>query len=52
MHPACTPPYGEAQAIHDALLRRKLRTRNGYEVMTEGDAFIVVFHTAQAALAW
>ena len=38
--------------IHNELLRRQLRIIGGYEVKTEGDAFMVSFPTATAALLW
>ena len=37
---------------HNELMRRQLRVIGGYEVKTEGDAFIVSFPTATAALLW
>ena len=38
--------------LHNNLLRRQLRIIGGYEVKTEGDAFMVSFPTATAALLW
>ncbi|KAI8098722.1 uncharacterized protein BX664DRAFT_363060 [Halteromyces radiatus] len=38
--------------IHDNLLRRTLRNVGGYEVKTEGDAFMVCFQSITAALLW
>ena len=38
--------------IHNDLLRRHLRIIGGYEVKTEGDAFMVAFPTATSALCW
>jgi adenylate cyclase len=38
--------------IHNDLLRRQLRIIGGYEVKTEGDAFMVAFPTATSALLW
>lgn len=38
--------------IHNAVMRRQLRIIGGYEVKTEGDAFMVSFPTATAALLW
>ena len=38
--------------IHNDLLRRQLRIIGGYEVKTEGDAFMVAFPTATSALCW
>jgi adenylate cyclase len=41
-----------AIALHNKLMRRHLRIIGGYEVKTEGDAFIVAFPTATSALLW
>ncbi|TIB37909.1 hypothetical protein E3P86_01988 [Wallemia ichthyophaga] len=41
-----------AMRIHNHLLRRHLRTIGGYEVKTEGDAFMVSFQTVTSALLW
>ncbi|CAO3661661.1 unnamed protein product [Rhizopus stolonifer] len=38
--------------IHDAIMRRTLRSAGGYEVKTEGDAFMVCFKNITAALLW
>ncbi|EHL03582.1 putative Adenylate cyclase [Glarea lozoyensis 74030] len=38
--------------LHNDLLRRQLRIIGGYEVKTEGDAFMVSFPTATSALLW
>ncbi|KAI5789099.1 hypothetical protein EDC01DRAFT_631149 [Geopyxis carbonaria] len=38
--------------IHNTLMRRQLRNVGGYEVKTEGDAFMVCFHTVTSALLW
>ena len=38
--------------IHNDIMRRQLRLIGGYEVKTEGDAFMVSFRTATAALLW
>ena len=38
--------------IHNDLLRRQLRIIGGYEVKTEGDAFMVAFPTPTSALLW
>lgn len=38
--------------LHNLLLRRHLRGIGGYEVKTEGDAFMVSFQTVSAALLW
>ena len=48
----CPEEMDTAQVMHDQLLRTLLREHKGYEMMTEGDSFIVVFHTPQHALAW
>ncbi|ORY02907.1 hypothetical protein K493DRAFT_384979, partial [Basidiobolus meristosporus CBS 931.73] len=38
--------------IHNKILRRLLRAIGGYEVKTEGDAFMVSFPTVSSALRW
>jgi adenylate cyclase len=38
--------------MHNSLLRRQLRIIGGYEVKTEGDAFMVSFPTVASALLW
>ncbi|KAI2473646.1 adenylate cyclase [Annulohypoxylon bovei var. microspora] len=38
--------------LHNEVMRRQLRRIGGYEVKTEGDAFMVSFPTATAALLW
>lgn len=38
--------------MHNELFRRQLGIIGGYEVKTEGDAFMVSFGTASAALLW
>lgn len=38
--------------LHNDVMRRQLRIIGGYEVKTEGDAFIVSFPTATSALLW
>ncbi|KAK9480609.1 hypothetical protein V1514DRAFT_275599 [Lipomyces japonicus] len=38
--------------IHNVIMRRQLRIVGGYEVKTEGDAFMVCFPTATAAMLW
>jgi adenylate cyclase len=48
--------YSEAMRsairLHNEALRRQLRLIGGYEVKTEGDAFMVSFPTATSALLW
>ncbi|GJE90159.1 adenylate cyclase-like protein [Phanerochaete sordida] len=41
-----------AISYHNTLLRRQLRFCGGYEVKTEGDAFMCSFPTAMAAVWW
>ena len=41
-----------AMRLHNTLLRRQLRTVGGYEVKTEGDAFMCSFPSVSAALLW
>ncbi|MCJ1413801.1 cysteinyl-tRNA synthetase [Xylographa parallela] len=38
--------------IHNDVMRRQLRIIGGYEVKTEGDAFMVAFPTVTSALLW
>ncbi|KAL5594488.1 hypothetical protein BROUX41_001420 [Berkeleyomyces rouxiae] len=38
--------------LHNEVMRRQLRRIGGYEVKTEGDAFMVSFPTASSALLW
>ncbi|ORY02700.1 hypothetical protein K493DRAFT_207938 [Basidiobolus meristosporus CBS 931.73] len=38
--------------VHNQIMRRLLRTIGGYEVKTEGDAFMVSFPTVASALRW
>ncbi|KAI9738841.1 MAG: cysteinyl-tRNA synthetase [Cirrosporium novae-zelandiae] len=49
-----THPIAMRSAIktHNDLMRRQLRNIGGYEVKTEGDAFMVSFQTATSALLW
>ena len=42
----------QALRIHNRIMRRLLRTIGGYEVKTEGDAFMVAFATVKQALKW
>ena len=39
-------------SIHNSVMRRQLRQVGGYEVKTEGDAFMVAFPTVTSALYW
>ncbi|KAK9825755.1 hypothetical protein WJX74_004637 [Apatococcus lobatus] len=41
-----------AMLVHDETMRSQLGKFGGYEVSTEGDAFVCAFHTAEAAVAW
>ena len=41
-----------ALEIHDSLMRHHLQLCRGYEVKTEGDAFMVAFFTANDAARW
>ncbi|KAI9756366.1 MAG: hypothetical protein M4579_003870 [Chaenotheca gracillima] len=49
-----TYPLSMRSAIkmHNEVMRRQLRIIGGYEVKTEGDAFMVSFPTATSALLW
>ena len=38
--------------VHDHVIRAQLGKYNGYEVTTEGDAFLLAFHEASDAIAW
>lgn len=38
--------------LHNEVMRRQLRRIGGYEVKTEGDAFMVSFPTATSSLLW
>ncbi|GFH06888.1 guanylate cyclase domain-containing protein, partial [Haematococcus lacustris] len=42
----------EAVELHHSLARKLLAGHSGYESATEGDAFIMAFHTASDALRW
>jgi adenylate cyclase len=45
-------PMRSAIKMHNELMRRQLRIIGGYEVKTEGDAFMVAFRTVTSALLW
>lgn len=49
-----TYPFAMQSAIkmHNEVMRRHLRIIGGYEVKTEGDAFMVAFPTVTSALLW
>ena len=42
----------EAFQLHDRLMRQMMGNFYGYEVSTEGDAFLVAFHEPFDAVAW
>jgi adenylate cyclase len=46
------PGMPTAMRLHNNLLRRQLRFCGGYEVKTEGDAFMCSFPTTMSALWW
>ncbi|KZT43551.1 PP2C-domain-containing protein [Sistotremastrum suecicum HHB10207 ss-3] len=46
------PGMPTAMRLHNALLRRLLRNIGGYEVKTEGDAFMVSFPSVLTAILW
>jgi len=46
------PGMQTAFRMHNQLLRRQLRAIGGYEVKTEGDAFMVSFPTVTSAVLW
>lgn len=46
------PGMQTAIRMHNQLLRRQLRAIGGYEVKTEGDAFMVSFPTVTSAFLW
>ncbi|CAL5872353.1 uncharacterized protein PFLUO_LOCUS6617 [Penicillium psychrofluorescens] len=49
---SCPEAMRSAIQIHNDTLRRQLGIVGGYEVKTEGDAFMVAFSTTTAALLW
>lgn len=48
----CPDAMRSAIQIHNDILRRQIGIVGGYEVKTEGDAFMVAFSTTTAALLW
>ena len=42
----------EANALHDKIMRGHLREFFGFEVSTEGDAFLLAFHDPVDAVKW
>ena len=42
----------DAISLHDRVIRMHLAKFGGYEVATEGDAFVIAFHTPGKAVAW
>ncbi|KAL1966282.1 hypothetical protein VTN77DRAFT_4635 [Rasamsonia byssochlamydoides] len=48
----CPDAMRSAIQIHNDILRRQIGIVGGYEVKTEGDAFMVAFSTSTAALLW
>ncbi|KAL0031937.1 hypothetical protein WJX79_006910 [Trebouxia sp. C0005] len=42
----------EAISLHDRVMRMHLPKFGGYEVATEGDAFLIAFHTPGKAVGW
>ncbi|KAJ5380913.1 Adenylate cyclase [Penicillium cataractarum] len=48
----CPDAMRSAISIHNDILRRQLGIIGGYEVKTEGDAFMVAFSTTTSALLW
>jgi class 3 adenylate cyclase len=49
---ACPTDMKKAQDIHDMILRQCYANHSGYEITTEGDAFILAFHHPVDALAF
>jgi class 3 adenylate cyclase len=42
----------EAMEIHNNIMRSNLKVTGGYEVKTEGDSFMVAFHSPVSAVWW
>eukprot|EP01010_Urceolus_cornutus_P001459 NODE_19_length_3432_cov_183.249187_g15_i0.p1 GENE.NODE_19_length_3432_cov_183.249187_g15_i0~~NODE_19_length_3432_cov_183.249187_g15_i0.p1 ORF type:complete len:1000 (-),score=208.09 NODE_19_length_3432_cov_183.249187_g15_i0:431-3070(-) len=42
----------QALRLHNAVMREEIALHDGFEVKTEGDAFLVAFNTTQDALHW
>lgn len=42
----------DAISLHDRVMRMHLAKFDGYEVATEGDAFLIAFHTPGKAVAY
>jgi len=42
----------DAISLHDRVMRMHLPKFGGYEIATEGDAFIIAFHTPGKAVGW
>ena len=49
---ACPTDMKQAQDIHDVIMRQCYANHNGYEITTEGDAFVLAFHHPVDALAF
>ena len=49
---ACPTDMKKAQDIHDVIMRQCYANHSGYEITTEGDAFILAFHHPVDALAF
>jgi hypothetical protein len=46
------PASLQIQDIHDQIMREILTRAGGYEIMTEGDSFIIAFSSVAAACAF
>ena len=49
---ACPTDMKKAQDIHDMIMRQCYANHSGYEILTEGDAFVLAFHHPVDALAF